>query len=130
MKKPNEFVTWKSYVLPVAIVAIGLYVFIQTEETIRFIAIAIGLATILKGIGTIFLKDSPVQNPRYKIFGVISIVIGVSIIILSEDIGALFSYYIAAILVYHAIIDFLIYLDLGKFIDSAGSSDTITITRD
>lgn len=129
IKKPNEFVTWKSYLLPICIVGLGLFIFIKTDTTIQIIAIAIGVGAILKGLGTIFLKNSPVENPRYKVFGIISVCIGISIILLSDGIDAIFSYYIAAILLYQAIVDILIYLDLDKFIKSAGDSDTITITR-
>lgn len=129
IKKPKELTSWKSYILPVVMVLVGLFVFIQTQEALQLVALAIGLATIVKGIGTVFLKDTPVQNPRYKIFGIISICIGISVIIFSNNIGAFLSYYIGAILLYHAIVDILLYIDLGKVINSAGNSETITITK-
>ncbi len=129
MKKPKDLTSWKSYLMPIIIIAVGLFVFIYTGMTLTIIAWAIGAVAILKGIGTVFLNESPVQNPRYKIFGLVSIVIGLSIILLADNIGVYFSYYIAAILIYHVIIDFIIYRDLEKFIDAAGSSDSIEITR-
>ncbi len=129
IKKPSEFVTWKSYILPIAICGLGIFMIFRTDATVQIIAIAIGIAAILKGIGTIFLKESPVQNPRYKIFGIISIAIGISIIVLSNSIDEIFSYYIAAILLYQVIVDLLIYLDLDKFIKAAGDSEVITINR-
>ncbi len=129
VKKPNEFVTWKSYILPVVIIGIGLFVLIYTNATLTILAWAIGTATIVKGIGTIFLKETPVQNPKFKIFGLINIAIGISIIVLANNIGEVFSYYVALILIYQTIVDLLIYADLGKIIESAGSSETVTITR-
>ncbi len=128
-RKPKEFRSFKSYIMPIIIIGVGLFVFIYTGMTIKIIAWAIGAVAVLKGIGTVFLNESPVENPRYKIYGIISIVIGISIILLANNIGAYFSYYIAAILIYHVIIDFIIYKDLEKFIEAAGNSDTITITK-
>ncbi len=130
INKPKEFTTWKSFIFPIVMICAGLFVFIYTQKTWTIIAWVVGVAIILKGIGTIFLKDSPVQKPRYKIFGIISVVIGFSMIVLANKFGTFLSYYIAIILIYHVVTDILIYLDLGKFIDSAGDSEFITITRD
>lgn len=128
MKRPKEYSTWQSYLFPVILIGLGIFVFFYTNATFKIIAIAMGIAIILKGIGTIFLKDSPVTTTkRYKIFGVISICIGVSVIILSNYVQEFLSYYLAAILFYHAVVDVLIYLDLLKIIDSAEDSNTIDI---
>ncbi len=128
-KRPKEFTTWKSYIFPAVLILAGLFIFIYTQKTWIIIAWIIGFTSIVRGVGTFFLQSSPVKNPRYRIFGIISIVIGVIMIILASRLNTFISYYIAAMLIYHVITDLIIYMDLGKFIDSAGDSEVITITK-
>lgn len=130
MYRPKELVSWKSFVMPVVIIGIGVFILLNPTTTITIIAWAFAAATILKGIGTLFFNDLPVNRKKYRVFGIVSIVIGIVIIILAQDaanIQKLISYVIGIDLIFHAVVDFMINHDLGKIIKSAGDSEVVTI---
>lgn len=129
MMQPKVYTSWKSFILPVLITALGLFILVQPTTTITIIGLGLGIATILKGIGNLLPSDVPIERKKYIIFGIISIIIGIVIIMLSLNgtIEAIFSYVIGADLIFNAIVDLLINRDIGKIIKSAGNDENIFV---
>lgn len=132
MYRPKELISWKSFVMPVLAIGIGIFILLNQDTTITIIAWAFAAATILKGIGTLFFNDLPVDAKKYRYFGIVSIIFGIVIIILAQDaanIQKIISYVIGIDLIFHAVVDFMINHDLGKIIKSAGDSEVVTIEK-
>lgn len=119
--RPKELNTWKSYTLPVVIIAIGFYTFIQTEQTIQIISYGVGIVTILKGIGDLLNTTSPIEKNKRIALGVVSIILGIIIIVLSGDsrnINLMFSYYIGIDLIIQGCMGLYVYSQINKAIEN------------
>lgn len=124
--------SWRSFVMPIMVIAIGLFAIIKHDEAIQLIAYAFGIATIIKGIGTIFANQLPLDRNKVILYGIVSIALGCLIIYLAgdaESIKKVIGYIFGGVLIFHAIVDFIIDRDLGKIIASAGDDEVVTIEK-
>lgn len=124
--------SWRAFVTPIITIAIGLFAIIKHDAAIQLIAYAFGIATIIKGIGTVFSTNLPLEKWKIVLYGAISIGLGALVIYLANDselINKAIGYIFGGVLIFHSIVDFIINRDLGKIIDSAGSDEVVTIER-